>query len=85
LVQPKLAAEAARASEMGEAPAPPQARRNTTRIQFSDFELGEVLGEGNYSRVFLATLKTTNQQLAIKVRRPGARARSERARSARAT
>lgn len=77
-VQPKLAAEAARASEMGEAPAPPQARRNPARVQLSDFELGEVLGEGNYSRVFLATLKTTGQQLAVKVR--GAASRSARAR-----
>lgn len=50
------------------APARPQARRSApSRVQLSDFELGSVLGEGNYSRVFLATLKSTGEQMAVKM------------------
>mmetsp|Transcript_32789 Transcript_32789/g.75649 ORF Transcript_32789/g.75649 Transcript_32789/m.75649 type:complete len:523 (-) Transcript_32789:83-1651(-) len=63
----RVAAEAIKAEVEGE-PAPvPQARRTSTRLQLSDFELGKVLGEGNYSRVFLGTLKATGAQMAVKV------------------
>jgi len=45
----------------------PPARRNAGRLQLSDFSLGRVLGEGNYSRVFLGTLATNQAQMAVKV------------------
>ncbi|KAG8466345.1 hypothetical protein KFE25_002101 [Diacronema lutheri] len=50
------------------APAKPQARRpDAIRVQLSDFELGRVLGEGNYSRVFLATWRSTGEKVAVKL------------------
>lgn len=41
--------------------------RQPGKLQLSDFELGKILGEGNYSRVFLGTLKESGQQVAVKV------------------
>lgn len=43
------------------------ARRSSAKLQLSDFDLGRVVGEGNYSRVFLGKLKSTGEQMAVKV------------------
>ena len=37
------------------------------RLNPSSFEIGELLGEGNYSMVYQATLKSTQEQFALKV------------------
>jgi 3-phosphoinositide dependent protein kinase-1 len=54
-------------SEGGELTKPQARRSGATKVSLSDFELGRVLGEGNYSRVFLCTLKQNGARFAIKV------------------
>eukprot|EP00304_Pavlova_gyrans_P007297 CAMPEP_0206058624 /NCGR_PEP_ID=MMETSP1466-20131121/47096_1 /ASSEMBLY_ACC=CAM_ASM_001126 /TAXON_ID=44452 /ORGANISM="Pavlova gyrans, Strain CCMP608" /LENGTH=527 /DNA_ID=CAMNT_0053433921 /DNA_START=24 /DNA_END=1604 /DNA_ORIENTATION=+ len=63
----KVKAAAPAAAQDGASSKLPDARRGAGKLQLSDFTLGRVLGEGNYSRVFLGTLAATGQQVAVKV------------------
>jgi len=56
----------------GKEAAAPERKKNAPHKIFASWELGEVLGEGGYSIVKLATNKETNQKAAVKiVRRVG--------------